>query len=197
MAGDTKERILEAALEIFARDGYSGTNIKDIADAVGIVKSALYRHFESKEDIWNSVCEKMDFYYAEHFGSKDNLPPIPKDADELYEMTLRMADFTIHDRKIIMMRKIFLSEQFRDEKIRLMTSRYLMYNTADIFTKIFDGMMKNGAIKNGDCDILAFSYTTPVSALIQLCDREPDREDEVMEKLKRFIRFFIAQNCIQ
>ena len=51
MAKDTKERILAAALEQFSQNGYAGTNIRELTASLGLVKSAMYKHFESKEDI--------------------------------------------------------------------------------------------------------------------------------------------------
>ena len=45
MAGETKERILEAAFELFAQSGYSGTSMNDIAKQLGITKGALYKHY--------------------------------------------------------------------------------------------------------------------------------------------------------
>ena len=193
MAKSTKEKILEAALEIFARDGYAETNLKDIAQAVGIVKSALYRHFESKEAIFNAVTDMMAEYYEKNMGSEEKLPDIPQSTDELYEMTLKMVNFTVHDRKIIQTRKILLSEQFRDEKIRDLADRYFLYGTEAMFTKIFSAMMDNGTIKRCDPEILAFSYTSPVTSLIHLCDRDPAKEKDAMEMLDRFIRCFIEQ----
>ena len=53
MEKDTKERILAAALELFSKNGYAGTNIRELTASLGLVKSAMYKHFESKEDIWN------------------------------------------------------------------------------------------------------------------------------------------------
>ena len=44
MAGDTKERILGVALELFAQSGYLGTSMSDIANRLGITKGALYKH---------------------------------------------------------------------------------------------------------------------------------------------------------
>ena len=41
MAKDTKERILAAALELFSQHGYAGTNIRDLAAALGLVKSGV------------------------------------------------------------------------------------------------------------------------------------------------------------
>ena len=49
MAGDTKQRILETALELFAQSGYLGTSMSDIAGRLGITKGALYKHYSRKQ----------------------------------------------------------------------------------------------------------------------------------------------------
>ena len=51
MANDTKERILAAALEMFSKNGYAGTNIRELSASLGLVKSGIYKHYESKEAI--------------------------------------------------------------------------------------------------------------------------------------------------
>ena len=193
MAKDTKQRILEAALDMFAENGYVGTNIRVLSASLNLGKSSLYRHFESKEEIWNAVMEEMSSYYDEHFGSTDKLPAIPRDTDELYKMTMRMVDFTVHDEKIIKCRKLLLTEQFRDEKVRKLATRYFLEDTEAIFTKVFEEMMKNGSIKKTEPKVLAFSYTAPITALVHLCDREPEKEPEAMEKLHSFVMQFVAE----
>ena len=55
MAGETKERILEAALELFAQSGYSGTSMNDIAKQMGITKGALYKHYTGKQEILDRI----------------------------------------------------------------------------------------------------------------------------------------------
>ena len=59
MANDTKERILDAALEMFSQNGYAGTNIRELSASLGLVKSGVYKHFESKEAIWNALLDQM------------------------------------------------------------------------------------------------------------------------------------------
>ena len=51
MAKDTKERILMAALDMFSKKGYEGTNIRKLAASLELVKSGIYKHYESKEGI--------------------------------------------------------------------------------------------------------------------------------------------------
>src|SRR5579862_6661940 len=49
--GGTRERILDVALDRFVEQGFDGTSLREIAEALGITKAALYYHFESKDDI--------------------------------------------------------------------------------------------------------------------------------------------------
>lgn len=191
MAKDTKTKLLEAALEMFSQNGYSGTNIRELSASLGLGKSSLYRHFESKEDIWNAMLDEMEAYYEERFGSVNKLPAIPKNTNELKDLTLRMLDFTIRDKRVIMTRKILLTEQFRDERVRVLATEHFNVGLESIFTKIFAGMMENGSLKSGDPAMLAFIYTAPTSTLVQMCDREPERREEAMEKIKAFIQHFI------
>jgi len=48
---DTRERILDVALDLFTEQGYDGTSLRQIAEQLGVTKAALYYHFESKGDI--------------------------------------------------------------------------------------------------------------------------------------------------
>ena len=191
MAKDTKEKLLEAALEMFSQNGYAGTNIRELSASLGLGKSSLYRHFESKEKIWNAMLDEMEAYYNKRFGSSDNLPAIPQNTEELRELTLRMLDFTVHDKKIVMTRRILLTEQFRDERVRELATKHFKTGLEAMFTKIFAGMMENGSLKKGDSAMLAFAYTAPISSLVQLCDRYTDKQSEVMEEIKAFIEHFI------
>ena len=126
MAKDTKARILATALEMFSQYGYAGTNIRTLTASLGLVKSSMYRHFDSKEAIWNTLLDEMIAYYAERFGSPEHLPPVPDSLDGLMDMTMRMVDFTVHDEKIVMTRKILTIEQFRDERARDLATKHFL-----------------------------------------------------------------------
>lgn len=60
MAGETKERILETALELFAQSGYLGTSMSDIAARLGITKAALYKHYAGKQKIQDRIVQRMN-----------------------------------------------------------------------------------------------------------------------------------------
>ena len=191
MAKDTRERILAAALEMFSQNGFAGTNIRELSASLGMGKSSLYRHFESKEAIWNALLDEMIAYYDARFGSSEHLPPVPESLEELVQMTMRMADFTIHDEKIVMTRKLLSIEQYRDERAKVLATKHFLTGLTDMFTQLFSAMMDRGLLRRDDARMLAFAYTAPISALIHLCDREPERTAEAMAQIEAFSRHFI------
>ena len=191
MAKDTKERILAAALELFSQNGYSGTNIRELTASLGLVKSSMYRHFESKEAIWNALLDEMIAYYEEHFGSSEHLPPVPNSPEELTQMTMRMVNLTVRDERIVMMRKVLTLEQFRDVRARELATKHFLTGLTEMFTHVFTGMMEKGLLRRDDAKMLAFAYTAPISALIHLCDREPEKTEEAMAQIEAFSRHFI------
>ena len=191
MAKGTKDRILAAALDMFSQNGYAGTNIRELTAALGLVKSSMYRHFESKEEIWNSLLDEMIAYYDERFGSAEHLPPAPDSLEGLVSMTMRMVDFTIHDEEVIKTRKLLTIEQFRDERARALATKHFLTGLRDMFTPIFAGMMDKGLLRRDDPAMLAFAYTAPISALIHLCDREPEKTADAIAQIEAFSRHFI------
>ena len=190
MANDTKERILAAALEMFSKNGYTGTNIRELSASLGLVKSGVYKHYESKEAIWDALLDEMIAYYGEHFGSPEHLPPVPNSLEELTRLTMQMVNITVHDEKIIMTRKVLTLEQFRDARARELATKHFLTGLTDIFTRIFTGMMDKGLLRKDDPKMLAFAYTAPISALIHLCDREPEKTEEAMKQVEAFSRHF-------
>ena len=191
MAKDTKERILAAALDRFSQNGYAGTNIRELAESLGLVKSAMYRHFESKEEIWNALLDEMIAYYAARFGSAEHLPPVPDSLEELVTMTMHMVNFTVHDEKVVKTRKLLTIEQFRDDRARDLATRHFLTGLRDMFTPLFAGMMDKGLLRRDDPAMLAFAYTAPISALIHLCDREPEKTNRAMAQVEAFSRHFV------
>ena len=191
MANATKERILDAALEMFSQNGYAGTNIRELSASLGLVKSGVYKHYESKEAIWNALLDRMIAYYGEHFGSPEQLPPVPDSLEELIQLTMHMVNITVHDEKIIMTRKVLTLEQYRDVRARELATKHFLTGLIEIFTRIFTGMMEKGLLRKDDPEMLAFAYTAPISALIHLCDREPEKAEEAIARVEMFSRHFV------
>ena len=90
--GDTKERILLTALQLFARDGYEAVSVRTIAEELGMTKGALYRHYKNKRDIFDSIVERMiqiDAKRAEEYQVPTKQYEVMPDAYENTSMDLR------------------------------------------------------------------------------------------------------------
>ena len=79
--GQTRERILDAARRLFARDGYDATTVRAIAGDCGMTDAAIYHHFPSKRAIYDAVLVIPD-------AERRRLGPPVHDADELADEIL-------------------------------------------------------------------------------------------------------------
>ena len=187
----TKQEILDTALDVFAERGYDSTILKDISDRLNVTKSALYKHYESKEALWDALINHVEQYYSENFGNMGSIV-IPDSLDELTELSLRQLRFTMHDEMVRRVRKLLTMKQFRNERIKALAEKYFHSNIVSIYTTIFRGMAEKDLIQMDDPELLAFEYTAPISMLIQVYDREPDRELEIHRKIQEHIHYFIS-----
>ena len=91
----TKQKILKAALTLFAEKGYSAVYVGEIADAVGIKAPSLYKHYKSKQDIFNS-CVEVFSDRMEQVRNELRLPDTPQ-ADITYRTATmeNIVDFAI------------------------------------------------------------------------------------------------------
>ena len=189
----TKDRILDSALTLFSEKGYDGVGVDLIAEKAGIKGPSLYKHFKGKEDILDSLIEKVETHYRDNFGSVINPGKIPETMDELITLSLKRIEFTIHDPMIKKVRRMLAMEQFRNSRIAVLTTKYTIDIVQGIYHKIFQAMMENGIMRQSDPALLAMSFTAPISLLIQMCDRETEREQEAMERIEEFFRYFAEE----
>jgi AcrR family transcriptional regulator len=91
----TKEKILDAALTLFAENGYDGTSVEQIANIVGIKAPSLYKHYKGKEDILNALIDSA-LLAAEltapavlQIARSDRQPQCEKECMEYIEKHLR------------------------------------------------------------------------------------------------------------
>ena len=196
---NTREQIVEIALDLFSVYGYEATSISQIADAVGIRKASLYSHFGSKQEILDTVIDVVLTGYAEHsiFANADwDDPGFTKDkegitAEDAAKMIQGQVRYIIHDPQISRGRKMLLIEQFRNKELAVLQSKL---NYEDVL-KYFEGMIRflirSGVLREADTQIMAAQLSSPITVWINLCDREPDREKEVMELVhKHMMQFF-------
>ncbi len=186
----TKDRILDSALTLFAEKGYDGIGVDLIAENTGLKGPSIYKHFKGKEEILDALINKVENYYEINFGSEIHLGNIPSSIDELIDSSLKKIKFTLNDETIKKTRKILAMEQFRNHRIAELATKHSIDGVQEMYRKIFQVMMDAGVLRQDNSALLSMEFISPITLLIQMCDREPERSQEAMEQIEAHLRHF-------
>lgn len=196
--GTTKQGILDAALELFSVQGYEATSISQLAEAVGIRKASLYSHFENKQAILDALIQTTIGEYKKHsiFANADwDDPAFTKDKEHMTtemaaQMFLGQIRYILHDPKISRARKMLTIEQFQNPQMAALQTKQNYTDVMGYFTGLVRFLIRQGRLVDSDPEIMAAQLCLPISAWINLCDREPERENDVMKLIERHIQQF-------
>ena len=81
-------------------------------------------------------------------------------------------------------------EQFQNPELAKLQTKQNYSDVLGYFTGLVKQLIRQGVLAEEDPEIMAAQLCLPISAWINLCDREPDREPEVMELVSRHIQQF-------
>ena len=196
---DTKRRILEKALELFAARGYTAVSVAEIAQAVGIKAPSLYNHYPSKQAIFEAIVAETAAQYEEYTNTlsvhveraeKDNGLFSGITLESLQQKVRQIFVFSLHNPTVSRFRRMMTIEQYRlPELSALYSERYVDRLTA-YHAAIFRKLAEQGEICAENPQTLALLYVSPILTLLGVCDRQPEREDECVERLDAHVRLF-------
>lgn len=199
----TKERILHEALDLFSRYGYEAVSVGQIAAAVGIQAPSLYKHYKSKQELFDAIfevmqrrydeqTEKMELHISNATADQKRFAAIA--ADSLVKQVQELVRYSLHDEYISRFRRLMTIEQYRSPELSaLYTDRYVE-RMVDYHEKLFAGLISIGALKNGEVHSMALQYTCPILVLLWVCDRQPEKETQAMVQIEAHVRQFLAAN---
>ena len=193
--GNTKQEILEASLELFSVQGFEATSISQIANAVGIRKASLYSHFENKQAILDALVKQVLEQYETHSMFAGSNPEKaagdrPLTPEAVVQMIQEQIRYILHNRSVSRARKMLVMEQYRNPELAKLQTKQNYTGVMEYFTGLMKQLIRQGILTDEDPEIMAAQFCLPISVWINLCDREPEREPEVMELVDRHIRQF-------
>lgn len=166
---DTRREILDAALDLFAVDGYFGTSMRQIARAVGVRESALYHHFPSKEAILEDLLGELGPGKAQQLAAVD----VPMMAKQLgAEGMLRLLIERIleewsepREQKFF---RIMLTEAPRLNQSGLFDARVYIDRARGQMMRLFSELVRIKAIRKVDPLAATVAFMGPMIALRML-----------------------------
>ena len=122
--------------------------------------------------------------------TKDKLDMTPDVAVQMIQGQLR---YILHDPAISRARKMLTIEQFQNPELAKLQTRQNYEDVLRYFTGLVGFLIRQGVLTEDDPGIMAAQLCLPITVWINLCDREPKREQEVMELVERHIRQFFRR----
>ena len=188
--GNTKEKILMTALELFARDGYEAVSVRNIAEKLDITKGALYRHFKSKRDIFDSIVARMieidaerarNHSMPEETYSRGVEPYKQTSTESILEFTREQYSFWTEDEFAVHFRRMLTLEQYRNEEMARLYNQCIVRGPVEYMTDLFRELINKGELNREDPAELAVEYCGPFFLLISMydCGDNPDRKSVV------------------
>lgn len=191
----TKEKIFDAAIDLFAQKGFDATSMREIAEVVGIKKASLYSHYKSKNEIMDNIFKyfkkelmKMRPPEARNLEEIDNITP---------EVFRQRAYLTMGIFKNPVMEKIFRiisSEQFRDKRARLIVLECLIHEPYSFSRTVLEIMVKKGVINKIDPDIKAMEFQYSIYTLFMeylLLKSGNSDTGKIEEMIEKHLDYFV------
>ncbi|MBB3046934.1 AcrR family transcriptional regulator [Litorivivens lipolytica] len=94
---ETRQSILEAAIDAFARLGYDGTNFREITQRCGADRPLILYHFKNKESLWKAAAEQVELRFSETFESlyQPEKTPLSNDRERIQLLMSAFIDTLI------------------------------------------------------------------------------------------------------
>lgn len=183
---NTRERIVDEALTLFSIRGFKGTSVKNIADAVGIKDSSIYKHYKSKQEIFDAIVEQMRKRMAEMSVALG----IPQDVDEssvasvygslslpeLQEMSRKVFLFYLKDEFVSRFWRLAQIEQYQNTEIYEIYRSIFFEQSIQYQTELFAEMIRQGSFKKADPEVVAVNFYAPIYFL--LCKYQGQGEEK-------------------
>lgn len=197
MAGETKERILETALELFAQSGYLGTSMSDIAARLGITKAALYKHYAGKQEILDRIVQRMNELDAARAAAYEMPGAAPEGFAQAYLNTpldriraysTAQFDHWTREQFSANFRKMLTLEQYRDARLAQLYQENLASGPVKYMAAIFRPLTDSDETAMQ----LALNFYGPMYLLYSVYDGAAD-QSAVAPMLEAHIDRFIAR----
>lgn len=194
---DTKEQILLSALRLFAKDGYEAVSVSMIAGELGMTKGALYRHYENKRAIFDSILarmEQMDAQRAEEHGvptgTAKEMPEAYRrsSVDDIVDYAKEQFRYWTEDEFASCFRRMLTLEQYRSEEMARLYQQYLVSGPLMYMNDLMTGLKLAKPMKE------AMSFYAPMFLLYSVYDGTEDKKavlsllDYIMETARRDLK---------
>lgn len=194
-ASNNRQKLINAAVELFSLYGYAGVSIRDLCREVGIKESSFYNHFRGKDELMEHILETFRQRYRQLMPAADmldSLLALPEPADFWREALQRFLDL-LADPEMRCMNRILNLEQYRNPAARAILQEEVIQRPLRYAELVCEKYIAQGKIRAYPPRQLAQSYYLPLMSLfMQYLALDAAGEDTapVVDQCREHIRFF-------
>lgn len=193
----TRQRALEAALELFSQHGYQTVSMADIAGALDIKAPSLYKYFKGKEELCAALTPLLEEHYTALWADagrrqaqlERDLPALggilPVERLEQETMAWLRAEMT--DPRAIAFRRLLTLNQVQAPTP---ATHWLWIQPMVLYEELFTRLMNDEVLRRGEPHLMAMEYLAPLLQLLTLGDRVGDQREFYLEEARAHIRQF-------
>lgn len=196
----TKQRIIDEALTLFAIHGYNRVSVKQIAEAVGIRDSSIYKHFASKQEIFDTIIETVSSQTKliyEKIQMPDRNNPLPEytdiPIDRLEQLCFEIFMCYLQDEVISKFRKMLTIEQYGNSQASQLYHKIFIEEPLAYEANLFQKLMEAGVLKKSAPEEMALHFYSPLFLMLYKYDHQPPSIEEIRRAIKRHFHTFADQ----
>lgn len=196
----TKERIVDEALTLFSIKGFKGTSVKNIADAVGIKDSSLYKHFSSKQEILDTIVQEM----RNRIGQMSKQVGLPEEEDyrgaadffgmlsqvDLQKLSQTIFLFYLQDAFVSRFWRLAHIEQYQNSEVHEVFRSLFMEESIAYQTNLFQVMVEKEIFISANPRVIAMNFYTPIFFLLSKYNGHLEKLEEALECLNQQVQEF-------
>ena len=196
---NTKDIILFESLKLFADKGYDGVTVRDIAAEVGIKQSSLYKHYKSKQEIFDTLVDTMQFRFRDASTSfqlpNGELREMAKEYatggnEVLKKISSEIFHFYLKDPYASQFRKMLSIEKYKNQEIDRIYREVYIDTAISYQAALFEEMINQGFMRQADPEIMALQFFAPIFLLLNKYDGIVEKEKEAIAILGKHIEQF-------
>lgn len=201
---NTKEKILVAALRLFAVHGYEAVSVSQIAGELGMTKGALYKHYKNKRDIFNCIFDyvcQLDVERSRKSGvPEQDYSDMPEAFSHVLPKSLgdymkAQFHYWSEDEIACSFRKMLTLEQYKSQEMNDLYQKVLVSGPLEYIENLLCEMSKGQEKQLPAPHALAIEFYSPFYLLLSMSDGVDNKEskEEIAKSYERYIDDFFQK----
>lgn len=194
---NTKQKILTEALSLFSERGFHSVSVKEISQAVGIRDSTIYKHFTSKQEIFDTIIQLVSeqtqqIYETIQMPNRENTAAeyAGMPLGTLEELCYQLFMFYLQDEVVSKFRRMLTVEQYGNVEASRLFRQFFIEEPLAYEARLFSSLKEMGVFVDADSEVMALHFYSPLFLMLSRFDHKVVNPEEIRRVINHHIEAF-------